>query len=162
MPAALQALGLQVCQHGPETSETESMNRVSDLFEILTPSEIAHVVRRTSLAGLGVAVAAVVGFSVFGYWLIGVGAVLGLILGLLNIRLVATSMVRFTARGGDKLRNRIAGNTMLRLMVTTLIVFGLFLWVRNLGLGALGGTAVFYMLFISSVARSLFQQSAAA
>jgi hypothetical protein len=133
------------------------MSRVADLFEQLTLPEITRILRRTAVAGLLIAVVALVVFSLLGHWLIGVGACIGFVLGVLNIRLVTSSVARIGSSGGDKARHRIAGNTMLRLSVTTAIVFALAFTVRDLGLGALGGIAVFYFVFLGNVMRTLVQ-----
>jgi hypothetical protein len=133
------------------------MSRVADLFEQLTLPEISRILRRTSVTGLVIAVVAFVGLALLGHWLIGAGACIGFVLGILNIRLVTTSVARIGSSGGDKARHRIASNTMLRLGVTTAIVFALAFTVRDLGMGALGGIAVFYFVFIGNVMRTLLQ-----
>jgi hypothetical protein len=51
---------------------------------------------------------------------------------------------------------------MLRLAVTTGIIFALVFTVRQLGLGALAGVAIFYFVFLGNVMRALFQQGVAA
>ena len=93
------------------------MSRVADLFEQLTLPEITRILRRTAVVGLVIATVALVGFSVLGHWMIGAGACIGLALGLLNIRLVTSSVARIGSSGGYKARHRIASNTLLRLGV---------------------------------------------
>jgi len=137
------------------------MSRVADVFEQLTLPEISRILRRTSVSGLVIAVVALVALSLLGHWLIGVGACIGFVLGILNIRLVTSSVARIGSSGADKARHRIASNTMLRLGVTTAIVFALAFTVRDLGMGALGGIAVFYFVFIGNVMRTLLQGAAA-
>jgi hypothetical protein len=133
------------------------MSRVADLFEQLTLPEITRILRRTAVVGLVIATVALVGFSVLGHWMIGAGACIGLALGLLNIRLVTSSVARIGSSGGYKARHRIASNTLLRLGVTTTIVFALVFVARDVGMGALGGIAVFYFVFLGSVMRTLLQ-----
>ncbi len=136
------------------------MNRLGDLFEQFTLPEITRILRRTAITGLALAAAALVLFGLLGALLVGIGALIGMVLGFANVRLVMSSVARIGASGREKVKKPIAGNTMLRLAVTTLIVFGLAFTVRPLGLGALGGIAVFYFVFIGNVMRALFAGSA--
>jgi hypothetical protein len=152
------------------------MNRLTDLFEQFSLLEITLILRRTALVAAVIGVVALVVSGLLGHLLIGAGAVLGLGLGLLNIRLVTLSVARAGASSPDsgepdpgkpagkhsKVRRVIASNTMLRLGVTTGIIFALVFTVRELGMGALGGVALFYFVFLGNVMRSLFQQGVAA
>lgn len=143
------------------------MNRITDLFEQFSLLEITLILRRTALVGAGLGVVALVVSGLLGHLLVGAGAVLGLGLGLLNIRLVTLSIARAGANEPEsgkpsKVRRVIASNTMLRLGVTTGIIFALVFTVRELGMGALGGVALFYFVFLGNVMRALFQQGVAA
>jgi hypothetical protein len=138
------------------------MNRITDLFEQFSILEISLILRRTALIGAGIAVAAIVAAGLLDHLLIGVGAVIGLVLGLGNIRLVTMSVAKAGASGSSKVRRIIASNTVLRLGVTTAVIFALVFAVRDLGLGALGGVALFYFVFLANVMRALFQQGVTA
>jgi hypothetical protein len=138
------------------------MNRITDLFEQFSLIEINLILRRTAFIGAAIAVAAVVAAGLLGHLLIGVGAFIGLALGLANIRLVTMSVAKAGASGNTKVRRIIASNTMLRLGVTTAVIFVLVFTVRDLGMGALGGVALFYFVFLANVMRALFQQGVTA
>jgi hypothetical protein len=138
------------------------MNRLTDLFEQFSLLEITLILRRTALIGAILAVGALVVTGLFGHFLIGLGACIGLVLGLLNIRLVTMSIAKAGEREDSKIRRVIASNTMLRLGVTTAIIFALVFTVRDLGMGALAGVAFFYFIFIANVMRALFSQGVTA
>jgi hypothetical protein len=138
------------------------MNRLTDLFEQFSLLEITLILRRTALIGAGLAVAAIVVTALIGHFLIGIGVTVGLALGLANIRLVTLSIARAGESAGSKIKKVIASNTLLRLGVTTAIIFGLVFLVRDLGLGALAGVALFYFAFIGNVMRALLQQGVTA
>jgi|HubBroStandDraft_1064217.scaffolds.fasta_scaffold110863_3 hypothetical protein len=138
------------------------MNRLTDLFEQFSLPEISDILRRTAFIGAGLAIAAVVVTALVGHFLIGVGVALGLVLGIANIRLVTLSVARASERDGSKVKKILASNTLLRLGVTTAVILGLVYLVRDLGLGALAGVALFYFIFLSGVMRALFQQGVTA
>lgn len=138
------------------------MNRLTDLFEQFSLLEISLILRRTALIGAGLAAAAIIVTALIGHFLIGIGVVIGLALGLLNIRLVTLSIARAGESAGSKIKKVIASNTLLRLGVTTAVIFGLVFLVRDLGLGALAGVALFYFVFLGNVMRALFQQGVTA
>lgn len=138
------------------------MNRLTDLFEQFSLLEIRLILRRTALIGAALGIAAVVASALLGHVLVGIGALIGLVLGLANIRLVTLSVAKAGERPeNSKIRRIIASNTMLRLGATTVIIFALVFTVRDLGLGTLAGIAVFYFVFLANVMRALFQQAAA-
>ena len=60
------------------------------------------MLRRTVFAALGVGLAALVILSVVGYALAGLGACIGLVLGIVNIRLVMSTASRLNASGATK------------------------------------------------------------
>jgi hypothetical protein len=138
------------------------MNRLTDLFEQFSLLEITLILRRTALIGAILAVGALVVTGLFGHFLIGLGACIGLVLGLVNIRLVTMSVARAGERKDSKVRRVIASNTMLRLGATTAIIFALVFTVRDLGLGTLAGVALFYFIFLGNVMRALFSQGVTA
>ena len=139
-----------------------SMNRLTDMFEQFSLLEITLILRRTALIGAILAVVAVVSSTLLNHYLIGLGVCIGFVLGLANIRLVTLAVAKAGVPGRVKIRRVIASNTLLRLGVTTVVIFALVLTVRQLGMGTLGGVAVFYFIFIGNVMRALFAQGVAA
>ena len=138
------------------------MNRLTDLFEQFSLLEITLILRRTALIGAALGVVALVTTALLSHVLIGLGVVIGLALGLANIRLVTMSIAKAGESAGSRVKKIIASNTLLRLGVTTAVIFALVFLVRDLGMGALGGVAVFYFVFVANVMRALFQQGVAA
>ncbi|MGA8297497.1 MAG: hypothetical protein WB770_10675 [Acidimicrobiales bacterium] len=134
------------------------MDRISQLFEHLPLSEMSRLVRRTVLAGLAVGVV-VFGISLaLSRPLIGLGVCIGLALGLVNIRLVARSVAKVNASGHAHPRRALASNTLARLGLTTVVVVGLAFASVELGIATAGGVALFYLLLLVSLVRSLLGQ----
>ena len=118
------------------------------------------MLRRTIFAALGVGVAALVGLSLGGWPLAGLGACIGLALGIVNIRLVMATASRLNASGTAKIRRPMALNTLSRLALTTVVAIILVVIDLPLGMGVLGGVAVFYFLFVASLIVTLLRQGA--
>lgn len=137
------------------------MDRLAELFEQLPLPAISRLLRRTALSALivGVIVLAVaVGTS---HPFVGLGACIGLGLGLGNIRLITGSVAKVSASGTEHPRRALAVKTLYRLSLTTLVVIGLLFASVQLGFGTAGGIAVFYLLLIVNLVRVLLQQGAA-
>lgn len=133
------------------------MDRLAALLEQLPLPEIARLMRRTAFASLGVGVAALIVSIALSHPLAGLGACIGLALGLINIRLVTTSVVRVNQRNLEHPKRVLAAGTLFRLGVTTVIVVGLMFASSQLGLASAGGIAVFYFLFVVSLLKSLLR-----
>ena len=93
----------------------------------------------------------------FDRYLLGVGACIGLALGTLNFRLVGSSVVKVGAREDENKRRPLALNTMARMGIISAITIGLLFLSFNLGFGVLAGLAVFQLLLLVNVARSMFK-----
>jgi hypothetical protein len=117
--------------------------------------DIGEVSRRTVAASLIVGVAALVALFSFGHLWVGVGACIGLGLGIVNYRLVGVSVDKVAATGADNPKRPLAANTLSRLAVVTVIALGLAYVNKGLGFGVLGGLAVFQFLLIANMARSM-------
>ena len=137
------------------------MDRLAELFEQLPLPAVSRVLRRTAIS------AVVVGVVVLGVTLavshpfIGLGACIGLGLGLGNIRVITRSVAKVSASGTDHPRRVLAVKTLYRLSLTTLLVIGLLFASVQLGFGTAGGIAAFYLLLIVHLVRVLLQQGAA-
>lgn len=118
------------------------------------------MLRRTVFAALGVGVAALVALGLLGYVLAGVGACIGLSLGIANIRLVMATASRLNSSGISQVKKPLALSTLWRLGLTTVIVIALAVVDLPLGMGAIGGIAVFYLLFVASLVLTLLRQGA--
>jgi hypothetical protein len=118
------------------------------------------MLRRTVFAALGVGVVALVVLSLVGCPLGGLGACIGLGLGIVNIRLVMSTASRLNASGSTKIKRPMAMNTLVRLALTTVIAIVLVVVNLPLGMGVLGGVAVFYLLFVVSLVVTLLRPGA--
>ena len=125
------------------------------MFAHFSLPDITDVSRRTVAAALVVGVASLVACFSFGHLLVGVGACIGLAMGTLNYRLVGVSVDKVTAMDVDDPKRPLAVNTFGRLGVITVIALGLTFWSKPLGFGVLAGLAVFQVLLIANVARSM-------
>ncbi|MGA2530080.1 MAG: hypothetical protein ABSG36_13075 [Acidimicrobiales bacterium] len=136
------------------------MDRLATVLGQLDLPEISRMLRRTVFAALGVGLVALVVLSLLGYPLAGLGACVGLGLGIVNIRLVMSTASRLNASGVTKIKRPMATNTLTRLGITTVIAIGLVVVDLSLGMGVLGGVAVFYLLFVVSLVVTLLRQGA--
>jgi len=138
------------------------MDRLSALFELFDLPELTRMLRRTIYASIAVGIAALVVLTVIGRPVMGIGACIGLALGFVNIRLVTRTVSKLGASQSPKIRGPMATQSLARIGVTTAVIVLLAVIVPQLGIGALGGIAVFYFVFLASVMRSLLAQSGAA
>jgi len=136
------------------------MERLAAVLEQLDLPEISRMLRRTVFGAIAVGIVALVVLSIVGYPLSGLGAVVGLGLGLANIRLVMSTASRLNSLGTTKIKRPMAMNTLMRLAVTTVVAIVLVVVNLPLGMGVLGGVAVFYLLFIVNLVVTLLRQGA--
>lgn len=137
------------------------MDRLAALFEQLPLPEITRLLRLTALSALGVGIVALAVTVLISHPFVGLGICIGLGLGLGNIRLVTASVARVSESGTEHPRRALAVRTLYRLGLTTVIVIGLLFASVQLGFGAAGGIALFYLLLIAHLVRVLLQQGAA-
>ena len=135
------------------------MDRLAALFEQLPLPEVARVLRRSALAALGVGIVALVSAIALNRPFVGLGACIGLGLGLTNIRLVVRSVMKVSELDPDHPKRVLASRTLVRLVATTAVIIGLVLASLQLGFGAAGGVAVYYFLLLVSLVRSILRQS---
>jgi hypothetical protein len=127
------------------------------MFARFSLPDIPAVSRRTVTAALILGVAGLVGCISFGKPMIGVGACIGLALGTLNFRLVGASVIKVGKREDENKRRPLALNTVGRLGVISVITIGLLLLSFQLGFGVLVGLAVFQLVLLANVARSMMK-----
>ena len=137
------------------------MDRLAALFEQLPLPEVGRIVRRTAISAIIVGVIALAVSIGLSHPFAGLGACIGLGLGLANIRLITGSVARVSASGTEHPRRALAVKTLYRLGLTTLVVIGLLFASVQLGFGTAGGIAVFYLLLIVNLVRVLLQQGTA-
>lgn len=127
------------------------------MFAHFTLPNIHDVSRRTVSAALVVGVAILIGCVSFGVPFVGVGACIGVALGVFNFRMTGNSVAKASASESENKRRPLALNTLGRLGIITVVTIGLLLINRTLGLGILIGLAVFQVLLLVNVARSMAQ-----
>jgi hypothetical protein len=125
------------------------------VFAHFSLPNVPDVARRTVSTVLVVGIAALVACIAFGQPLLGVGACIGLALGILNFRMIGNSVARVSARQDAKTRRPLALNTMGRMGIITVVTIGLLFVSPSLGFGVLGGLAVFQLILLVNVARSM-------
>lgn len=124
------------------------INGLTSLVEQFSLPELTRVLRRTMVAAVVVAVLTVVVSAFLNAVTFGFGVVIGLGLGIANIRLVTAQTTRVSEQKPKKPMRALASLTLTRLAVTTAIVVVLAVITTSLGLGAVAGIAVFYMIFL--------------
>ncbi len=127
------------------------------MFARFSLPDVPSVSRRTVTAALIVGVLALAAAISFDKALLGVGACVGLALGTLNFRLVGSSVVKVGAREDENKRRPLAMNTLTRMGIISVITIGLLFLSFELGFGVLAGLAVFQMLLLVNVARSMLK-----
>ncbi len=131
------------------------------MFSNFSLANVGEIWRRTTTGALLIGVSAlVVGFS-FGYLLIGVGVCIGLLLGVINMRLMDRSVTRVSEQVHDNAKRPLAFNTLQRMGLVTVVAFGLTFLSHPLGLGTFAGLAIFEFLMIIGAARTLATAGAA-
>ena len=125
------------------------------MFAHFSLPSVPDVARRTISMVLVVGTAALVASVSFGYPLLGLGACIGLGLGTLNFRMIGSSVARVSESDVENKRRPLALNTMGRLAIITVVTLGLMTVSHQLGFGILGGLAVFQMIMLANVARSM-------
>jgi hypothetical protein len=125
------------------------------VFAHFSLPNVGDVARRTTGAALILGVAALVAAASVCHLLVGLGACIGLGMGLVNFRLVGVSVDKVTAMDVDNPKRPLAVNTLGRMGISTVIALGLCFVSKPLGFGVLGGLALFQVLLIANVARSM-------
>jgi ATP synthase I chain len=117
--------------------------------------DVSAIARRTTSMALVFGVAAIVAAVSFGNPLVGLGACIGLGLGLFNFRMIGNSVVRVAASDVENKRRPLALNTLGRLGIITVVAIGLMLVSHSLGWGVFGGLFVFQIILLTNAARSM-------
>ncbi|MGC8470723.1 MAG: ATP synthase subunit I [Acidimicrobiales bacterium] len=132
------------------------------MFERVQLPDVATVARRTMLGALVVGVLGLVVLLLFSQNWAALGLCIGIALGMGNFRLVVRSVLKVGRRAEGNKRRPLAMNTLGRLMTMTVIALVL-AWVEApLGLGIIGGLALFELLLLANVTRSMLKAGAGA
>lgn len=106
-------------------------------------------------AAAGMAVVAIIAGFVFGYGLVGLGVAIGLLLGASNAVGMRRMASAIAAAGGAK--RPAAMSSLRRLGLITAVVFGLIIFNRDLGMGAIVGVGLFQFTLLVSSSRVMLQ-----
>lgn len=132
------------------------------MFESFQLPDVAAVARRTMIAALAVGVVGLVVLLLFSQNWAALGFCTGIGLGIGNFRLIVRSVVKAGRRAEGNKRRPLAMNTLGRLMAMTVVALVL-AWVEPpLGLGIIGGLAIFQFVLLANVTRSMLRAGALA
>ena len=121
------------------------------MFDRLGVASIPAVYRRTTISAILLGIVALVLCTISNQALVGIGACIGLGLGILNIRMLGNSVAKIGARPGENKRRPVALNSLGRLALLSVITVGLLFVAFGLGFGALAGLAVFEAIMLTNV-----------
>ncbi|HUZ11101.1 MAG TPA: ATP synthase subunit I [Acidimicrobiales bacterium] len=127
------------------------------MFDKFSLPDLARVSRRTVMGALVIGIVGLVVCLLLNAALVGLGLCLGLALGILNFRMVQRAVVKVGDRSEENRRRPLALNTLGRLAFVSVIALGLLFLSFDLGLGVMGGLAVFEFLLLANVARSMMK-----
>lgn len=127
------------------------------MFDRFSLPDLAAVSRRTVLGALICGVIGIVLCLVFNQPWAAVGLGVGLGMGIFNFRLIQRSVVKVGQRVDENRRRPLALNTLSRMMLITVVALGLLFVEPPLGFGLLGGLALFQLLLLLNVTRSMLK-----
>lgn len=127
------------------------MNGMGALLEQFTLPDLTRVLRRSVLVAIGLATIAFIVALFVSSPLASLGICLGLLLGILNIRMVTTQTARVTTNVPARPVRALASMTIVRLAILTAAVIGLAIVSVKLGMGTVIGIMIFYFAFIGNL-----------
>jgi hypothetical protein len=130
------------------------------VFAHFSLPDLAAVSRRTMLSALVFGVVGFVACLALDALLVGIGLCLGIALGIVNFRMIQSSVVKVGKRQVENARRPLALNTVARLGIITVIALGLLFVSFDLAFGLLAGLAAFQVLLLVQVARSMYKMGA--
>lgn len=125
------------------------------LTSALVGGGVAQIYRGTLLGSAVAALIALIAGFAFGFPTLGLGAAVGLLLGLANALGMRQMAAKVSAIGGPK--RPAVFSSLRRLGLITVAVFALILVSRRLGLAAVVGLGVFQFLLVVSSSRVLLR-----
>lgn len=130
------------------------------MFDRFSLPDVAAVARRTMVGALVVGVVGLVAALALNQPWVALGLCVGLGLGMTNFRLIVRSVLKVGRRMGASKRRPLAMNTLSRLMLLTVVALVILWFVPPLGFGLIGGMALFQMLLLFNVTRSMLKSGA--
>ncbi len=113
--------------------------------------------RRPMLIAAGIGIAALIAAGVLGHIVMGILFLIGMIMGLINTRLLQRAIAREIA-SANPTRKAVGFASAQRLVVITVIALALGYFVRPDGLGVFFGLAVFQFIIIGNTALPVMKE----
>jgi ATP synthase I chain len=130
------------------------------MFDRFSLPDVMTVSRRTMLMTLVIGVVGLIVLLLVSQPWAALGLCIGLGLGMLNFRAIQRSVVKVGERVEANKRRPLAINTLGRMAIITVVALGLLLVEPPLGFGLLGGLALFQMILLLNVSRSMLKMGA--
>jgi hypothetical protein len=127
------------------------------MFDRFSLPDVAGVSRRTMLGALIVGVVGLILLLLFSQPWAALGFCAGLGLGMANFRLIQRSVVNVGQSAEENKRRPLALNTLGRMAVITVVSLGLLFIKPPLGFGVIGGMALFQLMLLGNVTRSMLK-----
>ncbi len=132
------------------------------MFERFSLPDVAGVSRRTMLGALAAGVVGLLVLLLLSQPWAALGFCAGLGIGMTNFRLIQRSVIHVGERADENKRRPLALNTLGRMAVITVVALGLLFIKPPLGFGVIGGMALFQLLLLANVTRSMLKLPAVA
>lgn len=140
--------------------EAGTEKEIRDVFERFQLPDVAAVARRTMVVALILGVVGLAVLLFFDQPWAALGLCIGLGMGMGNFRLIVRSVLKVGARAQANKRRPLALSTLSRLMLMTVVALALVWLDAPLGLGIIGGLALFQFLLLANVTRSMLRMGA--
>ncbi|HEX3946755.1 MAG TPA: ATP synthase subunit I [Acidimicrobiales bacterium] len=127
------------------------------MFDRFSLPDVMAVSRRTMLMSLVMGIVGLVVLLLVSQPWAALGLCVGLGLGMLNFRAIQRSVVKVGERVEANKRRPLAVNTLGRMAIITVVALGLLFVEPPLGFGLLGGLALFQMILLANVTRSMLK-----
>ncbi len=127
------------------------------MFERFSLPDVAGVSRRTMLGALAAGIVGLLVLLLVSQPWAALGFCAGLGIGMTNFRLIQRSVVHVGESADENKRRPLALNTLGRMAVITVVSLGLLFIMPPLGFGVIGGMAVFQLLLLANVTRSMLK-----
>jgi hypothetical protein len=124
--------------------------------DLITEPQLARAYKRTAIVSSLIGLAGLAGLAADGYALAGLGLCIGMFVGVVNLRLVQTSVARVAASGHVKPRRPLALHTFVRLAGLTAVAIGMLVFKAPVGVGMLVGMMIFQFTFLANLAKAVF------
>jgi len=130
------------------------------MFDRFSLPDVISVSRRTMIMSIVIGVVGMLVLLLFSQPWGALGLGVGLGLGMANFRMIQRSVVKVGKRESENKRRPLAMNTLGRMALITIVALGLLFVKFALGFGLLAGLALFQMILLLNVTRSMLKHGA--